>query len=315
MKRKLITALLVLISVFSLAFAFSGCGQKVDGVTLKSNGNEYTVTGLSDKNATEIFIPSTYNGKSVTSIEEKAFENCYLLIRVHIPESITTIGRYAFRDCRAVFFCEAKEKPTGWDNTWNRVTGGQPNVIWDCKNNDKNSNGYAYAFIDGIHYSIKNSATTVYKQPYNISGDIEIPDKIIYKDNEYKVTGFAGDVFDNCREITSVSMGCYISKISSNTFSRCTQLSKVLLGTSVQEIESGAFLVCTALTEIRIPKSLKTIGYYAFFDCNKLTNINYSGTKEQWNLITKAEDWDKDTGDYIVHCSDGKLDKSGKEIN
>lgn len=44
-------------------------------------------------------IPSTYNGKAITTIGEKAFKNCLSLTNLIIPNSITTIEDYAFDGC------------------------------------------------------------------------------------------------------------------------------------------------------------------------------------------------------------------------
>ena len=36
--------------------------------------------------------------------------------------------------------------------------------------------------------------------------------------------------------------------------------------------------------------------------------------KAEFNAITKGEDWNYNTGEYIVICTDGKLAKNGNEI-
>ena len=41
---------------------------------------------------TSVNIPSTIDGKPVTSIGEKAFFNCFTLTSVTIPDSVTSIG-------------------------------------------------------------------------------------------------------------------------------------------------------------------------------------------------------------------------------
>ncbi len=48
---------------------------------------------------TDVVIPSTIGGKSVTSIESGTFYNCTSLTSVTIPDSVTSIGEMAFSEC------------------------------------------------------------------------------------------------------------------------------------------------------------------------------------------------------------------------
>ena len=70
-----------------------------------------------------------------------------------------------------------------------------------------------------------------------------------------------------------------------------------------------AFEDCTSLTSITIPDSVTSIEADAFYRCTSLTSIQYNGTKEQWEAIKKAYAW-SNTGDFVVHCSDGDIAKT-----
>ena len=66
--------------------------------TLINNNTEYEVSGY-EGTATEIVIPSEYNGKPVTSIGDSAFINRESLIKISLSNNITNIGSYTFFGC------------------------------------------------------------------------------------------------------------------------------------------------------------------------------------------------------------------------
>ena len=47
----------------------------------------------------------------------------------------------------------------------------------------------------------------------------------------------------------------------------------------------------------------------SLYECEHLQDIYYKGTKAEWDAIQKGEYWDGDTGDYILHCTDGDFAK------
>jgi len=44
---------------------------------------------------------------------------------------------------------------------------------------------------------------------------------------------------------------------------------------------------------------------YAFFGCNSLISISYTGTKAQYNSISKGNEWNRNVPATVVHCADG----------
>ena len=68
------------------------------------------------------------------------------------------------------------------------------------------------------------------------------------------------------------------------------------------------------IEEIHLPQSLAIIEYGAFNGCEKLKNIYYEGTKEDWNSVRLAVNYDldptwinSDTSTNVIHCIDGDI--------
>ncbi len=49
------------------------------------------------------------------------------------------------------------------------------------------------------------------------------------------------------------------------------------------------------------------IAWYAFYYCEWLTSINYNGTIEEWNNISKDSSWRYDSSIMYIVCSDGTI--------
>ena len=103
--------------------AFSWCYS----LTSVEIGNSVTSIGnyafSSCTSLTSIVIPY-----SVTSIGYDAFSWCTSLTSIVIGNGVTSIGDRAFSYCDSLtIYCEAKSKPTGWNNNWNY--SNRP-VVW-----------------------------------------------------------------------------------------------------------------------------------------------------------------------------------------
>ena len=83
-----------------------------------------------------------------------------------------------------------------------------------------------------------------------------------------------------------------------------------MIGEGVTSIGVAAFYVCSGLESITIPSGVTSIGEIAFYYCTNLTTINFQGTKVQWQAIVKSINWDADTGEYTVICTDGTISKA-----
>ena len=218
--------------------------------------NANTVT-KNDKLAKESNI--VVLGPLVISIGESAFEYCRLRSIV-IPDSVTSIGNYAFRICTSLItvligdfvtnigacafsFCTSLTSIVLPDS----LTRIERFVFEECEN------------ITTI--VIPESVTTIEQGAFvRCSGlkSIIIPNAII---------SMGMYSFSCCTSLTSVIIGDSVITISYGSFSSCTSLSSVVIGDSVTNVENWAFGGCTSLTSVIIPDSVTHIQTHAFDSC------------------------------------------------
>ena len=252
------------------------CGKEyyTEGLVfnLINNDTEYEVSGyIYTDTDSDVVIPSTYEGKSVTSIGYQAFYNCTSLTSITIPDSVTSIGSYAFYNCTAL----TKVNYLGTIDQWVEI---------EFANNNANPLYYA-------------------KNLY--INDVLVTDAVLT--TATKISDYA---FDDCTSLTSITIPDSVTSIGSYAFYNCTSLNKVnYLGTIDQWVEidfglsisnpllytkslyindvlvddvvlttatkisNGAFYGCDSLTSIIIPESVTSIGRYAFWHCKSLTSI------------------------------------------
>lgn len=109
--------------------------------------------------------------------------------------------------------------------------------------------------------------------------NISIPNSVTY------IGSFA---FEGCTKLESITLPSSLLTISEFLFYDCSQLTTIHIPDSVSSIRQYAFYNCGKLKTIRIPVSVTSIGSYAFDDCPSSMTVTYSGSKKQWDAITKG---------------------------
>ena len=129
------------------------------------------------------------------------------------------------------------------------------------------------------------------------SGDITIPATL----GGYPVTGINHEAFEECKNITSITLPDSITSIGYDAFAFCENLQSVTMTDSLTNIGYRAFWYCTSLTSITLPddvtmiasgtfrgcfnltcvkigKGVTTIDQTAFYDCKNLTWVTIPGS-------------------------------------
>ena len=238
------------------------------------NDGTCTIKGIGTCTDTALYIPEYIEGYKVTRIGEEAFSGCAGLTSIIIPDSVTRIDSFAFSGC------------TGLTNITipDSVTRIGSYAFSDCT-------GLTSITIPFVGESKSGTVNTKFGY---IFGASQVTQNYDYVPASLKTVVITGG-----------------SHIGSDAFYRCTGLTSITIPNSVTSIGSYAFSWCKGLTSITIPNSVTSIGNYAFSSCTGLTSINYDGSVSQWNAISKGADWDSDTVNYTIYCTDG-VDQSRK---
>lgn len=272
----------------------------------------------------------------VTSIGRRAFYNCTGLTSVTIGNGVTSIGYEAFSSCTGltsitgsatnVSTVATQAKPTSFTVNITSGTSIGSDAFFNCKGLKSVTMGNSVTDIHTFAFegceeltsiTIPNSVTSISKDAFRVClklQNIYITDigafcNISGLDNLMWVSSSNKKLYINNELATSITIPNGVTAIQSFAFSGCSSLTSVTIGGSVTSIATGAFRDCTGLTSITIPNSVTSIGNYAFRYCIRLTSITFNGTKAQWNAITKGSDWNYNTGNYTIHCTDGDIPK------
>ena len=128
--------------------------------------------------------------------------------------------------------------------------------------------------IGNLYYYLDFSSMEAIIAPDNsYSGSLVIPEKLYSRYGTFTITGIYASAFENCDDLTSVTIPNSITSIGNFAFSSCSGLTSITIPNSVKSIGDNAFSSCTGLTSITIPNSVTSIGVEAFSICTSLTSI------------------------------------------
>ena len=228
----------------------------------------------------------------LTTIGKSAFIGCSTLAEITIPESVTTIGDWAF--CYCAF--ETFTIPESVLNIGNGIVTGCP-YLQKIESAFATEDGRCLV-VDGVLNSFASAGLTTYDIPYGITiigsyafeqcptlESVTIPDS---------VTVIGGYAFQSCPTLESVTIPDSVTSIGYYAFSYCYALENIDIPESVTEIYPFAFassgltsidlpdnltylgnnaFAASALYDIDIPRGITTIPNELFYNCDNLTSV------------------------------------------
>gem|GEM_PF-528435 len=224
---------------------------------------------LNNSLVTHVSIPNT-----MTSIKKYAFYGCSDLTSVEIPNSVTFIGENAFRDC------------TGLSSVF--IPAGVSSI------NEGTFRGCTSLTSVDLPYLIEIGDYAFYH--CNSLNNLVIPNSVV---------SIGTHAFEFCSSLTSVTIPSSVNTIGQHAFDACPQMTSVTInsnaivsvsysynnnfrhifgdyarsftfGSGVTSIGAYAFWGCNHMTSVTLPGSLTSIGYSAFEHCLGLNRVQIS---------------------------------------
>lgn len=249
------------------------CGEKVavqeifdttaDEVNycLSPDRKSYIVLGVKSCKYGVIVIPNEVDGLKVVRVAENAFKNSKdidtiilpdtleeisanaffgsSIRRIYIPDSVKTIGEYAFSECP------------------NLESVILPNSL---------------EYISPYLFAESTNLSEVYI-PENVGS---IPEKAFYLTGITSVTipknatVIGKHAFANCKQLKSVTLHEGILSVGTMAFEKCTSLEEIHLPESATQIGEWVFAWCESLKRASLPSTLTAIPSYTFYGCTSL---------------------------------------------
>ena len=312
--------------------AFAGC-RSLTSVTIPSS-----VTYIGEAAFFKCMsLSSVIISASVTKISLRAFYGCTSLSSVTIPSSVTYIGKAAFFKCRSLSSVTIPENVTeiglnafqmcpslgeihyaGTKGQWTFALAGFNRI--PKKTTVYCADGDAECIKDKTKIVIPDGVTEIGLLAFD--GCTSLTSVTI----PASVTKIGLNAFKDCTSLGEIhyagtkdrwtfapaGFNCIPDKTtvycSDGEAERIKDKRKIVIPDGITEIGVSAFEGYTSLTSVTIPASVTKIGKFAFRDCTSLDEINFGGTEDDWNSISKERDWNYEVPTTDVHCRDGDVD-------
>lgn len=240
--------------------AFAGSG--LQDIELPSGLTVFGGAAFENSALTKVVIKS-----DISTIPAQAFCNCYNLVSIDIPNTVTEISNSAFQNCAlAVFDMKnvIKIGSSAFEGCQNLETVNWGNV--SCIET------LAFYKCGFLNLNLPKSLQIIKENAFANCLKLESVDM-----SKTAVASIA--CFSDCISLRKIKFSANLSTIGYRAFMGCSSLLNIELPTTLMEISSEAFKWCSSLEEVTFPKTIQSLGYGSFAGASKLKEVDLSHTE------------------------------------
>ena len=224
-----------------------------------------SMTNLKDLDLSEV---------NLSTLFENVFYQNKKIEKIILPNTLTTIGQYAFYDCTSL--------QTVTFEKGSRLKTIEESAFEDCTELTSIEIPASVETIeDSAFKGCSKLATVTFEKGSQLKA---IWGGYYAGSSSYHSYSYYYGAFSDCTALTSIEIPASVETIKATAFQGCSSLATVTfekgsklktIGGSYASYYYGAFSNCTALTSIEIPASVETIKAAAFMRCSKLATVTF----------------------------------------
>ena len=255
------------------------------GVTYKDAAKVKSISTWFKGNTDITAFAEFVNFLGISNLLDSTFNGCSSLTEIALPAGVTSIGQYAF------FNCKLLARVLNLENT--KVTKIRDGVFKGCAALAEVSlpasltsiGNYAFEGCSSLtEIALPAGVTSIGGSAFKgctLLAGITLPDT---------QTSIGESTFNGCSSLTEIALPAGVTSIGNYAFNGCKLLARVLNleNTKVTKIGDGAFSGCSSLTEITLPAGVTSIRQYAFNGCKSLQYIRIEATTPPTLASTNA---------------------------